>query len=256
MADYVLAIIKDENRLSERCNEVNVFESRNFVSKVVNDIKDTMKANKDLMALSAPQLGYNARIFCIRFSDGEIKTFINPMITKIKDKCIMIEKDICSDKEYMIQRPERVLVGFQTATGRAETDLSLKNPLSAIFEQMVDIIDGTLFFKYKTIGIEIDSNYYKASQKEKDELHEWYLNVYIPMKVKEMEEIANSDKDIKETRDAITFLTSVINGETELVPTFNDELDFEHSSLKTKELNDKFRTDYEKAIKKKYGVDA
>lgn len=254
MSNYVIKIVKDKEQLSSRCDEINVQENLKHVTKVVNDLKDTLRANKDLMALSAPQIGVNERVFCVRFADGEIKSFINPMITKIQGKCLMIEKALNSDQEYLMQRPERILVGYQLPTGKAETDLSLKNPLSAIFEQMIDIIDGTLFFKQEFLGLPIDNAYYKAPQEQKDELHKWYLETYIPSKVEELQKIADNDKDIKETCDAINFMSSVISGETELVPEIGGKLDFEQSSLKIKESNDKMQKTYEDALKKKFGI--
>lgn len=255
MSKYnILRIIKEEGKLSTRCSEINVYENLKHVTKVVNDLKDTIKANKDLISLAAPQIGVSERIFCIRFSDGEIRSFINPMITKIQGKCLMIEKDICDDKEYMIQRPERIMVGYQSPTGKVETDVSLNNPISAIFEHMVDVIDGTASFKHRTIGIEIDGEYYKAPQEQKDELHNWYLNEYVPAKMSELQKIADNDEDIKKTRDAISFMSSVISGETEVVPSYNNELKFEESTLKIKEENDKRQKEFEESLKKKFGI--
>lgn len=254
MAKYVLKIIKDAEKFRERCSEYNVIENLKGASKIVNDLKDTMKANKDLMALAAPQIGVDARIFCIRFSDGEIKAYINPMITKIQGKFLMIEKDICSDKEYMIQRPERILVTYQKPSGAVDADISFKNPVSAIFEQMVDILDGTLLDKYEVLGLEIDDKYYRAPQEQKDELHNWYLTSFVPSRLEELNKLAEKDEEIKQTRDAISFMTSVVNGETEVVPIVDNELKFEASSVKAKEKQDAFQKKYEEALKKKYGL--
>ena len=49
--------------------------------EIISKIKEVMEANTELLALSAPQIGINKRIFCLRFND-QIKTFINPIITK------------------------------------------------------------------------------------------------------------------------------------------------------------------------------
>lgn len=255
MSNYVLKIVRDADKLNEYCDEYDVINNPKGAISIINDLKDTIKANKDLMALAAPQIGINARIFCIRFSNGEIKSFINPMITKFQGRFRMIEKDVCSDKEYMIQRPVRILVDYQTPTGKAEVDVSLENPVSAIFEQMVDILNGTLGFKYEFLGIEINDDYYAAPQEQKDELNDWYVNEYVPSKLKELNEIAEKDEDIKSTRDAIAFMTSVINGETEVVPTYNGELNFEESSLKMKEKSEAVQKSYEDALKKKYGIE-
>lgn len=255
MSKNVIRIIKEEEKLSERCDEINVFENQEHVSHVINDLKATLKDNDGLIALAAPQIGFRDRIFCIRFSDGEIKAFVNPIITKIQGKFLMIEKDICDDREYMVQRPERVLVGYQTPLGKVEADKAFNNPLSAIFEYMIDVLDGTAHFKHSAIGLPIDSAYYKAPQEQKDELHDWYLSIYLPKKVDELQKIAEGDDDIKKTQKAIDFMTSVLECKTELVPEDKDgNLDFEHSSVKGLHKREERTKEYEKLIKKKLGI--
>ena len=255
MGDYVLAVIKDPERLSERCDEINVFENQAQVRNIVSKLKETLKAHKDLMALAAPQLGYKYRIFCIRFADEEIQTFVNPMVTKRQGKCLMIEHtDALPGKEFMIQRSERVMAGYQKVSGQYN-ELSLKNPLAAIFESMLDVIDGTLFFKYETMGLPIDSDYYKASEEEKEALHNWYFETFLPTRLQQLEETANSDEDIKKLQEQIKYFTSVIEGETEIVPVYGEEVDLENSSVKIKENEDKLRKEYLDTLKKNLGVE-
>lgn len=255
MGKNVLRIITEEEKLSERCSEVDVLENQAHVSHVVHDLKDTLIANDGLIALAAPQIGVQERIFCIRFSDGDIRAFINPMITKVKGKCLMIEKDICDGEEYMIQRPERVMVGYQTVQGKAETDRTLNNPLASIFEHMMDVIDGTAHFKHQSIGLPIDSDYYAAPQEQKDELHKWYIETYLPERVAELQKVADSDEEIRKTQSSIDFLTSVWEGKTEIVPVDKDgNLDFENSSVKAIEKHDKRQKEYENRLKKKFNI--
>lgn len=253
MSKYVLAIRNDEERLSDRCDEINVAENQAFVRKVVNDLKDTIKANKDLVALAAPQLGYKVRIFCIRFADEDIQTFINPMVTKVEGKCLMIENMPGLDHDYMVQRSQRVMAGYQLVNGNYN-ELSLKHPIAALFEKMIDLLDGTLFFKYKAIGLPIDKDYYKSPQEEKEELHKWYFETFLPARLKALEEIAENDEDIKKLQTQIKYFKSVIEGETEIVPAYGDKLDFEHSSKKIAEEEEELRTKYLESIKDRYGV--
>lgn len=250
---YVLAIRNDEERLSTRCDEINVVENQQSVRRIIKDLKDTIKANKDLVALAAPQLGYNARIFCIRFADEDIRAFINPMITKVEGKCLMIENMPGLDTDYMVQRSQRVMAGYQFVTGNYN-ELSLKHPLAALFEKMIDIIDGTLFFKYKMMGLPIDKDYYKAPIEQKEELHKWYFDTFLPARLKALEDVAEKDEDIKKLQTQIKYFKSVIEGETEVVPAYGEELDFEHSSKKIAEEEDELRTKYLESIKDKYGV--
>ena len=79
-------------------------------TEIISKIKEVMKNEPELLALSAPQIGINKRIFCLRFSD-QIKTFINPIITKKKGLNIVIES--CASmpgKEIVIGRPEEITV--------------------------------------------------------------------------------------------------------------------------------------------------
>ena len=253
--NYVLALVKDEAKLSARCDEINVAENQEQVRSIVAKLKDTMIANKDLVSLAAPQLGYPYRIFCIRFADEDIKAFINPMTTKIEGKSLSIEQfNTRPDKEYLVQRSERVMAGYQMPSGQYN-ELSLKHPLSSLFEQMIDVLDGTLFFKYDYLGLPIDKDYYKAPQEEKDELHKWYIETYIPERLKALEEYAGNDEDITALQKQIKYFKSIIEGETEIVPAYGEELDFDNSSLKVKEAEDKFRKEYIEGLKKNLGVE-
>ena len=251
---YVIALVNDIAKLSNRCDEINVAENNAQVRSIVNDLKDTMKANPDLVALAAPQLGYPYRIFCIRFADEDIKAFINPMVTKIEGKSLSIEQTKClPGQEFMVERSKRVMAGYQMPSGQYN-ELSLKHPLSSLFEQMIDLLDGTLFLKYEVLGLPIDKDYYKASQEEKDELHKWYLDTYVPAKLKGLEDAAASDEEVKDLQEKIKYFRSIIEGETVIAPVYGEKVDLENTSLKTKEAEDKFRKEYLEGLKKNLGV--
>ena len=255
MANYVLALVTDETKLSARSDEINVAENMKQVKNIINKLKDTLIANKDMVALAAPQLGYPYRIFCIRFADENIQAFVNPMPVKIEGKCLSIEHTPSRpDSEYMVQRPNRLMAGYQLPSGQYN-ELSLAYPLSALFEQMLDLLDGKLFFKYDILGLPIDKEYYKASAEEKDELHKWYLETFIPQRLDALTKYAESDEEIKFIQNQIKYYRSIIEGETEVVPVNKDgELDFENSTLKTKENEDKLRKEMIDTVKKNLGV--
>ncbi|MBO7697091.1 MAG: peptide deformylase [Acholeplasmatales bacterium] len=50
--------------------------------EIISALKHTIELN-NIVSLSAPAIGYDKRIFCIKF-DTEIKTFINPVIIQSK----------------------------------------------------------------------------------------------------------------------------------------------------------------------------
>lgn len=250
---YVLAIKNDAASLSERCDEINVIENLDLVKRIVTELKNTIKDNGDMIALAAPQLGYKYRIFCIRFSDDDIQAYVNPMVTKIEGKCLMIETMPGLGKDYMVQRSQRVMAGYQKPTGNYN-EVSFKHPIAAVFEKMIDILDGTLFFKYESMGLPIDNDYYKAKQSEKDELHKWYFDEFLPSRLKALEETAEKDEDIKKLQTQIKYFQSVIDGETEIVPAYGEELDLEHSSRKIAQEEEELRKKYLDSLKDKYGV--
>jgi len=83
-------------------------------NSIIADIKEIMAADEHILALSAPQIGIDARIFCIKFKDV-IKTFINPIITKKTDYKIRPETCISMPgKEILITRPEDITVVYYT----------------------------------------------------------------------------------------------------------------------------------------------
>ena len=80
--------------------------------KIISEIKKVMEKDESILALSAPQIGINKRIFCLRFND-QIKTFINPIITKKKG--IIVAVETCASmpgKEIVVGRPEEITVVY------------------------------------------------------------------------------------------------------------------------------------------------
>ena len=215
---YLLKIETNREKLSDRSEEVDLSDKEvlDNISHLVADIKDTLRVHDNMIALSAPQLGSKVRVFCIKFADNDIRTFVNPIITKIEGKYLSIEPCVTLDnKEFMVQRPERILLGYQTPTGQFKSDIEFKSPVSGIIDQMIDTLDGILFFKYEQQGIEIDDEYYKASPEEKEELHKWYKEEYLPRKLDELKALED-DPEIKKMTDAVSFMTKLANNEISL----------------------------------------
>jgi peptide deformylase len=77
-AKDILTIDLNEIELSERAIEIDIKTQNKLMREIVSALKHTIEA-KNIVSLSAPAIGYNRRIFCIKF-DNEIKTFINPII--------------------------------------------------------------------------------------------------------------------------------------------------------------------------------
>lgn len=172
MSNYIIKIIDDKNVLHERAEEVTSALNIQSVLNIIHDIKETMIANKDIIALSAPQIGYNKRIFCIRFSNDDIRAFVNPMITKTEGLHLSQETNASlKGLEYIVPRSEKILAMYQTSLGTIEHN-KFEGPVSAIFEQMTQLLDGILL---SDIGFEIFDEFKTASDKDKELVIKHYL---------------------------------------------------------------------------------
>ena len=144
MADYVLAIKKDKDFLRTRCDEVvlNMFEKQR-VTKIINDLKDTLRANISLVALSASQLGIQERIFAIKFADGDIRAFINPAIVRTNGMHLSRETQIGLDTaEYIVPRSDEIFATYQTPDMTDNCDMNkFTGAVAEVFQQMNDNIN-------------------------------------------------------------------------------------------------------------------
>lgn len=68
--------------LTDGTEVIDPKREKDLVHKIIIDLKDTVREN-NLTYLTAPQIGYNKRILVINFN-GDIRTFLNPIITKMK----------------------------------------------------------------------------------------------------------------------------------------------------------------------------
>ena len=207
----VKEIITDEIALSERAVEIDVRTQATEMREIVKALKDTMRAN-NLSSLSAPAIGYNRRIFCIDFKDSEIKTFINPIIAQAKGMQLSIEK--CSsipDKEFMRPRNNDLMIVYQRPTGQIE-NRQILGMSAIVFQHELDHLDGLLI---SDVGIEIDQDFYDATEEEREEVIAAYLDALDIKRTDVNTEIEN-DPELKQISDAAKFMESVYKGETQI----------------------------------------
>ena len=74
-------VITDVEKLYDWATEIDPRKEGKLVQEIVLAIKTTMREN-NLEYLTAPQIGYDKRIFCIRFGGNDYRTFLNPVITR------------------------------------------------------------------------------------------------------------------------------------------------------------------------------
>ena len=207
-AKPILDSIENEIELSQRSEEINVLLENKVVREIVTALKATLE-KENLVSLSAPAIGYQKRIFCIKFKE-EIKTFINPVI--IKAEGLQLSREHCSsmkDKEFIVPRNNDITVMYQKPLGKIETRQIVG--LSAfVFQHELQHLDGVLLSDF---GLELDENWDSFSDEEKETIIGWYLDS-LDMKEKEIKREINEDEDAKQLSDAIDFIESVNSGET------------------------------------------
>ena len=178
-------------------------------TEIINKIKTVMEANSELLALAAPQIGINKRIFCLRFSD-QIKTFINPIITKKKGLNIVIET--CASmpgKEIVIGRPEEITTVYYNDEFNYE-DNKLVGISASLFDQQAQILDGVLPNELGLVSdIELDG---KIEETDLAEIIPFYKNTFLPSKLASLNKVIETDEEAAKTFNQLKFTEGVING--------------------------------------------
>ncbi len=209
MADYILKIITDLDKLSERSEEINPFTEENKVKKIVNDLKDTLIANKDVVALSASQIGSPYRIFCLKFSDNELRAFVNPMITKSEGMHLCREVNASlPNSEYIMPRSDKIILRFQTPTG-VITENIFEGVVAEVVQQQMQLLDGILI---SDIGLPILEGFDEATEEEKQQIIDMWLD-NLKKHNNDLNKEIDSNEDMLKVKKAIEFMTKVANGE-------------------------------------------
>ena len=228
--EFEKEVITDLETLSERCDEIDVRKQASLVQEIVLGLKATLRAHKEnAVALAANQIGYNYRIFVIRFGENDYRTFINPIITNAKG--LTLNKESCLSipgKEYIRPRNTEIEVMYQTPLGKAESR-KMFGLAAFVFQHELDHLDG---LNVSDIGLEIDDDFRNASEEEQNQLLDKYLEA-LDLKQKELKEEIDNDEELKQQSDAIDFMQSVIKGETILGETIS-ETKREHEEKKAK----------------------
>lgn len=210
---YVLKIEKDLNKLAERVDEVSFVSQAPEIADVAANLRQTLIDNPRAEALAAPQIGRNLRMFSLKFARNDVRTFINPMITKVKGSVWSRETNLSlGDQEYIMVRAEEIQAAYQTPTGIAEENI-FKGRAAAIFQQMVELLDGVMISDY---GLEVLDGFDDASEEEKTKILEMYMDK-LKEEAKEANEEIEADPLLNKVKENMEFLKSVAMGETDLL---------------------------------------
>jgi peptide deformylase len=185
-------------------------------TSIISQIKEVMEADKTILALSAPQIGINSRIFCIRFNDT-IKTFINPIVTK-KDKYDIKPESFISmpGKEILITRPEELTVVYYTEEFKYEEN-KLLGAAARLFDQHCQLLDGILPSELGLVSdVETDGSLADLSEDEIAQVTEIYKK-FISLKTEALQKEIKENPELEKQYNSLRFTEKVINGEAAVV---------------------------------------
>lgn len=214
-------IITDYDKLSERCDEFDLTKKNNEAQEIIVKLKQIIRSDETIAGLSANQIGYNKRIICINFN-GDIRTFINPIIEKAEG--LELSRESCHsipDKEYIRIRQNKITVTYQTPLAKIET-VELAGMAARVMQHHIDHLDGLLI---SDVGLEIDEDWDKATDEERQEVIDYYIDS-LDIRAKEISKEIAEDKDATQLSNAIKFMNSVREGKTKIeqLPLTDEEL--------------------------------
>lgn len=210
-----IKLIDNLTDVIDRANEVDVINKKDKQTKAaIRAITDFLNANDDKQYITAPQLGFQLRIFGIKFKDC-IKIFCNPAIMHFDLKNMRFVREKCDgiDGEYFVPRSSQIDVGYQAPSGQVESN-KFATPLAEIIQQCVQLLDGILI---SDIGLIVLPEFEEASEDEKKELFKAFIDD-LKNKTVELNKEINDDKFLSDTANAINFLTNVELGRVKLEP--------------------------------------
>ena len=199
-------------KLCERSEEVDTQKGMKEAREIIAEIKSTIR-KKEIASLAAPAIGFGKRIFCVNFSDNEIKTFINPVIMGAEGLVLSDETSaVLPGRRFLVPRNNKITLFYTTPLGKVESR-EISGVAAAVIQQEVNLLDGVTL---SDIGLEIDSRFDEATQEEREELINAYLDS-LDIKQKEIDKEIQGDPELKQIADAIDFMAKKESGEIETV---------------------------------------
>lgn len=195
-----------------RAEEIDTQKENKLVREIVSKIKRTMRKN-NLTSLSAPAVGYNKRIFCVDYSDNEIKTYINPVVSLREG--IHLSREVCSsipDKEYIIPRNNVINIYYQRPNGEVKIQ-EFKGLASNVLQHEIDHLEGITL---DDMGLEIDKDFDEATEEERLEIVNMYLDS-LDIMLKDVKEDIENNEELKVISDRLNFTEAVVSGKVKLM---------------------------------------
>lgn len=220
MNNNVKEIITDAAKLDTWCKEIDPQKEGKLTQEIILALKSTMREYK-LDSLTAPQIGYNRRIFCMRFGENDYRTFINPMIENNTD--FHFAKEKCSSipgKEFIRPRFGSIRLFYVTPLSKYEAR-NIVGRAAVVVQHCIDHLNGLLL---SDVGLEIDELWYNATEDERAEVLKAYSES-LDIKQKALDTEISETEELKEINDAAKFMASVQSGETQIDNSLNENSD-------------------------------
>ena len=205
-------MILDKIEKEERAEELfEIKENAQMVSDILKELADELEKRDDLLALSAPQIGHNYRIFALKFKD-KIQFFFNPLNIKSENLTLSRETCItCGPQSYLIPRFNDIKVSFMQPTGLIR-EVELNGTAAFLFQQMFQILDCVYLSDW---GFPVDDDFFDLPKDVQNDILKEYLDNVSKLSTDINDEIKN-DAELRGIKDTIDFMTSVAKGETEV----------------------------------------
>lgn len=200
---------------SSRADEIDIISDRTLFKKIVKTLSDEIK-EKQLLCLTAPEVGYNYRIFAINFN-GDIQFFTNPKISKGYSKMKISEKmhftrERYLEKDYIIFYFDEIVLNCQTIKGLPECNKFI-SPASDLVQSCVNKLDG-IYPSDPEIGLEVLEGFDSLTENEQLEIINMFREYQLKLKNYVNEEISK-DEELSKMSKAIEFMDKVAAGEIE-----------------------------------------
>lgn len=206
-----MELILDEEKLSQRIPEFSVMEVQEELQEETKQIEEWLK-NSGVTAIAANQLGSEKRLFAV-LPEKEAMFFCNPMIVKQKGLHVALAEDpSLPGRQFLIARNDEITLDYQTIYGTNEERVFKQDEGGDLLQQLVQRLDGVSIADY---GLEIFDDFMQASDAERQEVIEYYLDS-LKEQQQNLQADIDSDKDAKQIQDAITFITKAAAGEIEI----------------------------------------
>ena len=203
--------------------------------KIISQLKEAMEADETIIALAASQIGINSRIFCIRFND-QIKTFINPIVTK-KGKYEIKPETFVSmpGKEILITRPEELTVVYYTEDFKYEEN-KLLGSAARLFDQHCQLLDGVTPAELGLVSdVETDGSLADLSEEEIEQVVDIYKQ-FIKAKSAALQKEIDTDPDLEKAYRQLKFTEKVITGDALVISEGDTEKHAAANKLATRSL--------------------